>query len=583
MQAGKYNNIKIALVLTLVCMALTLPFLGITDFNTKGEPREALVVMAMEEDNLIFPFSGSGDIAYKPPFFHWCVWGASKVTGHLNEFSSRLPSAIAFYVMLFCLVLQVRTRREAILAALLLFSMFEVHRSASACRVDMMLAGCMTLVLCSLYRWALRGLRGFPIWAVVGMGLAVLTKGPVGIALPCFIGFLFALIRRSNSFGRIAVRYLMVFLVSLPIPLAWYVKAYSIAGDTFLRLVEEENLGRFLGRMSYESHNAPFFMPFIFLLSGTLPYSLLLFAYIPTAFKKWGYVRKDSIRNLLEWARERFLHLSPFAMFSLLAAGIITIFFCIPGSKRSVYLLPAYPFVAYCLSLLMMHTKKRIILRFTWILAALGCILSLLLLAIKYGPAIHGIDTAGKDTAIFYYALRNSGDSLLSLLLTVAPLLCLPAYFLIPRLKRFANARMVYLPALCTVMIYLILDALVLPAVLNTKSDRHEALAVETIVPRGETIYSYCDGAMMRFFAINFYTGNRVRPFALSPAEKSIKAQVVKATGHPDEGYILIADKDFDKFDIQYGKDYEFSIMYRSKKKGCDVRDYFGLYKFKKR
>ena len=57
----QYNKafwyVSILAILTLI------PFLGLTDFNTKGEPREAVVAYTMlEHGNWILPINNGGDI-----------------------------------------------------------------------------------------------------------------------------------------------------------------------------------------------------------------------------------------------------------------------------------------------------------------------------------------------------------------------------------------------------------------------------------------------------------------------------------------------------------------------------------------
>ena len=57
-------------------------FLGLSPFNTKGEPREAVVAVSMlNQDNWILPVNNGIDMAYKPPLFHWCIAAISSVTG----------------------------------------------------------------------------------------------------------------------------------------------------------------------------------------------------------------------------------------------------------------------------------------------------------------------------------------------------------------------------------------------------------------------------------------------------------------------------------------------------------------------
>ncbi len=61
-------------------------FMGQTPFHTKGEPREAVVALSMlQQDNWILPINNGVDMAYKPPFFHWCIAAASTVAGEVNE------------------------------------------------------------------------------------------------------------------------------------------------------------------------------------------------------------------------------------------------------------------------------------------------------------------------------------------------------------------------------------------------------------------------------------------------------------------------------------------------------------------
>ena len=84
------------LVLLLAACLMLLPFLGLTDYHTKGEPRESIVAYSMlESGNWILPENNGGDMAYKPPFFHWMITLFSVVGGAVSEYSSRLPSAVA--------------------------------------------------------------------------------------------------------------------------------------------------------------------------------------------------------------------------------------------------------------------------------------------------------------------------------------------------------------------------------------------------------------------------------------------------------------------------------------------------------
>ena len=88
------------LLLLLICVLTILPFLGMTEYHTKGEPRESIVSYTMlTGDNWTLPRNNGGEMAYKPPFFHWCVAAVSALNGAVTEASSRLPSALALILM----------------------------------------------------------------------------------------------------------------------------------------------------------------------------------------------------------------------------------------------------------------------------------------------------------------------------------------------------------------------------------------------------------------------------------------------------------------------------------------------------
>ena len=54
------------IILTVVCVVTLLPFMGLTDFHTKGEPREAIVAYSMiETGNWTLPVNNGGDTAHK--------------------------------------------------------------------------------------------------------------------------------------------------------------------------------------------------------------------------------------------------------------------------------------------------------------------------------------------------------------------------------------------------------------------------------------------------------------------------------------------------------------------------------------
>ena len=52
------SKVTLLLLLSTICILTLLPFLGLTDFHTKGEPREAIVAVSMlQSDNWVLPIN----------------------------------------------------------------------------------------------------------------------------------------------------------------------------------------------------------------------------------------------------------------------------------------------------------------------------------------------------------------------------------------------------------------------------------------------------------------------------------------------------------------------------------------------
>ena len=265
----------IALLSTLVII----PFLGETIFYSKGEPREAIVAYSMlESGNWILPLNYGTDIAYKPPFLYWSIAAISAIFGGVSEFSSRLPSAIAFLAMQFVFfgfVARYKDTKTAVITSLLLLTSFEVHRAAVACRLDMLQVSFIVISLCLLFRWDEKGCKGIPWTAVVLMACGTLTKGPVGSIFPCMCIGIYQLIR-GRSFGKTFLSLFGIGLLSL-IPLGiWFYAAWLQGGQPFMNLMLEENTGRFVGKMSYPSHHNPLWYNFLTIIWGWTPWTLVL-------------------------------------------------------------------------------------------------------------------------------------------------------------------------------------------------------------------------------------------------------------------------------------------------------------------
>lgn len=531
--------------ISILAILMLIPFLGLTDFNTKGEPREAVVAYTMlEHGNWILPINNGGDIPYKPPFFHWCIAFFSLFIGHVNEFTSRLPSAISLVLMTiggFTFFAKRKDTKTALIAAILTLTSFEVHRAGVNCRVDMVNTAFMVGAMYLLYRWWEKGKKQLPWLAILCMSGATLTKGPVGIILPCFVMGVFMLTQRENFWG-IVWRMALTAVLSLIIPFCWYYAAYQQGGDAFLHLVKEENIDRFLGKMSYGSHENPAWYNLLTLITGWLPYTLLLL--LSLFILPWKQFAKSKLVANMKQA-------TPLQVFTWLAFLLVLFFYCIPKSKRSVYLLPCYPFMAYLIAeyiVWMMKEKVGALKVYAWVIAVLTIILDVAYLAVRWGAVPDSI-FHGKHAADNVAMLHALADYPIASYIFVVMSLYL-AYRIIVSLKK-KDVREICGSTLATIIgLFLLLDTSLQPAVLNTKADKPLAPMIEQRFDTNK-LYSYIPIKDLHFFSLNFYLGDKIQQF-----EKVL----------PQDGVLMIPEDSFEEFKEKYGKGYVFQKDWEIKK-----------------
>lgn len=558
---NNYN--KAFTIVCVIAVMLTVPFLGLTDFYSKGEPREAVVAYTMvEHGNWILPINNGGDIPYKPPFFHWCIALFSLLQGHVSEFTSRLPSALALVAMSvggFVFFAKRKNANMALLATLLSLTAFEVHRAGINCRVDMVNTAFMVGALFLMFRWWERGKHTMPWLAILCMSGATLTKGPVGMLLPCAVMGVFMLTQRESLWSTVW-RLGLTALLSLVLPLCWYYAAYLQGGDEFLRLVKEENIDRLLGKMAYESHENSFWYNFVTLITGWLPYTLLfvfsLFVLPWKRFSKSGFMQ--SVRRA-----------EPMQVFVWLAFGLILFFYCIPKSKRSVYLLPCYPFMAWLMAqyvVWLVANRLSVVKAYAWLMGVLGVVLSVAFVVLKTGVVpdtlFHGKHAA--DNIAMLHALESISVSPSHLLFALLPA-AVGVATIMTLLKKDDNLRnrVVWLSLSVVVALFLALDSTFQPAVLNTKADKPLAPQIEQRFDMTK-MYSYMSSPMLHFFSLNFYLGDRIQQF-----------EKVK----PEDGVLMIPEDDVEEFKKTVGRGYCLQRVWQIRR-AVEEKHEVGFYKF---
>ena len=561
--------------IALLSVLVLVPFLGETIFYSKGEPREAIVAYTMlESGNWILPMNYGVEIAYKPPFLYWTIAVISSILGGVSEFSARMPSALAFLAMqlvFFSFVAKRKNVKTAFLTSILLLSSFEVHRAAVACRLDMLQVSLIVISLCLLFRWDEKNCKGGPWLAVLLMACATLTKGPVGSIFPCLCIGIYQLFR-GRSFGKSFFSLLGIGLLSL-IPLGiWFWAAYQQGGEPFVNLMLEENTGRFFRKMSYESHENPLWYNFLTLIWGWIPWTLVLL--VSLFGLKWKEMHVlpegDSVGERLKKVWDKFRSQSPLQLFIWVVILTIFIFYCIPKSKRSVYLLPIYPFMGVLLAeylLALVQRGAKVFKISAWIFAALAVLLTVTFFTVRLGLVPESIWGTGRHAAeniAFMNALQTVPLSFSKWLIVFLPLMS--AACLLYTLLKCADARpLLYGVAGCMLCIFVALDGVYQPTVLAVKSDKHLAVRLNDLEPE-EPVYSY--GDWVKFYSINYYLGDRVRIFDML---------------HPAEGYVLVIDELQEKFLQNNQNAYRLDEVYRTPLRSCDMRKKVIVYKFSRK
>jgi 4-amino-4-deoxy-L-arabinose transferase-like glycosyltransferase len=334
--------------------ALSLPNLGAPSLWDIDEGHNAEAAREMlDSGNWLVPTFNFQLRDHKPPLLYWLQIASYERFG-VNEFAARLPSALA---ALAAVLLTYELGRlmfgptVGLLAGLVLGSAAMFCAAAHFANPDSLLDG-LTLstffvfwlsMSCSASASRLNG-RGWFVPAAIIMGLAVLTKGPVGLLLPTVAIGLFLLWSRRLRLlvdYRLALGVVAFILVAVP----WYAWIAAETKGEFTRgFFLTHNFGRFLSPM--ENHRGPIYYYLIALLLGFAPWSpFLILAIIYEFFRH--RLPDESSPSLLD-PRSSILDPQPPSSLRFLACWLLVylIFFSLSGTKLPNYILPIYPAVA---------------------------------------------------------------------------------------------------------------------------------------------------------------------------------------------------------------------------------------------
>jgi len=548
-----------------LCLLSVLPWAATNSFSTKGEPREAAVAVSMlESGDWTLPKVYADEFAYKPPMMHWLETIASLPGGEVTEFSSRLPSAIAFTVLLACVLLFFGKRvrfQEAFIATLLLLTCVEIHRAGLAARVDMLLTAFTVTGLFAMYRWEDNlELKGLPITIPILLGGAILTKGPVGLVVPLFVFAVYIAMLRRYRWTKIVKSLVYVAVSSALIPSVWYIEAWRMGGGEFADVVLAENFGRFFHLqtpgINYElGHENGAWYNFLTLAAGFVPWTLLL------VISFFGLKYKKPAGRFAEWIADIWrgiLSLDKIRLFSLVASVCIVFFYCLPSSKRSVYLMPAYPFIALFIAqylLIFIERHSRVMRIFSVVMATIAAVvvaasvlqmtgaLDLNILSAQY------LSKPSQLMTVQAVAKSLSPSAIaLSVLALVAAMLITVCY----QIWRKSNIKMLYSTIFLMFALNLFIDGVVMRGVHSEGSAKPFAAELRRDFPidRDNIFVVNNLREYANLYGLNFYLGNCFHNIDIE---------------QPASGYFLAAEKDIDAIAAERAH-YVFTVVRTSER-----------------
>ncbi|MBP2630754.1 MAG: arnT 1 [Firmicutes bacterium] len=296
--------------------------LGNVPLLDPDEPVYAQTAIEMLANNDFISPRIYGDFWYdKPPMYYWLVAGMMKLFGQ-REMAARLPSAIFGIITVLAIYFigkSLVSKRAALFGALILATSFEFFYLGKAAVTDVTLTCFFSMALLAYQKESYSLMYAF-------MGLAVLTKGPIGVVLPSFIILLHLVFTgqvKKVLHLKIGRGLAIVLLISAP----WYFVMYQLHGMDFINtFLGFHNITRFLSPEHPSGTNWYYYIPV--LIIGFFPWSMYLMQAVKTGIENRSSKEGNTLLLLLCWAMS------------------VLVFFSISQTKLISYILPMYPAIA---------------------------------------------------------------------------------------------------------------------------------------------------------------------------------------------------------------------------------------------
>jgi len=291
---------KLSYLLIVLLILIFLPYfigLNISDVKDKDEAIYAEVAREMvESGNYLNPTFNYRPWFQHPPLTMWLIALSYRVWG-VTPFAVRFPSillALLSTILVYSLGRDFTSSTGGLLSSLCLVSSPAYHLMVRDAKLDMVLLFFITLAFYA-YNKAIKK-KIYLVLFYLSLGLAFLTKGPVGIIFPFVpISLHWYMKRKEITLPKISLIWGISLTLFIIVP--WYYYMYRTQGTFFLkRIILEQNLGRFF-TTHYTEPSSPFyyfhtfawaFLPFLFPFLASLRSAFLNFK--ESKFLDDGYI-----------------------------------------------------------------------------------------------------------------------------------------------------------------------------------------------------------------------------------------------------------------------------------------------------
>jgi 4-amino-4-deoxy-L-arabinose transferase-like glycosyltransferase len=244
------SRLQAVTIVLLAWAVIYLPALG--SIAIKGEEGRRILpgIRMLETGNYLVPQIGSNPYYRKPPLINWLVAASFKVFGVRNEWTARLPSAIAVLAVAVAFVTVARASlgaKGSLLAALIWMTNIGIIEKGRLIEIEALYVSlCGLAIIFWLSFWQQKK-SPWLIWlpASVFLGIGLLAKGPTHLVF--FYGVVVAVVWQTRDWRLLIHPAHFVALVTMmAIPAAW---AIPFVQSTTTDVAVDKWSAQFTGRL----------------------------------------------------------------------------------------------------------------------------------------------------------------------------------------------------------------------------------------------------------------------------------------------------------------------------------------------